>query len=216
MTIRVSVVWMLFRRRKKADLYERLRLWLWPRRSFARSVSYISKRILRLSATPHAIAAGFAAGVFASFTPYIGLHIVITVVICYLVAGNVVSGLLGTLVGNPLTAPLIWASTYGSGYWLLKGQTPKGEAPTFLLDRLFHLDMGVLWDALIALWEPVLKPMTLGAFVVGIPVSLLFYFSVRWATIEFQERRRKHLADRATKRREKARLDLVGTIVAGE
>ena len=68
---------MLFRRRKKADLLERARTFFWPRRSFLRSAQYFIKRVLRLSATPHAIAAGVAAGVFASFTPFLGFHFVI-------------------------------------------------------------------------------------------------------------------------------------------
>ncbi|TIN70311.1 MAG: DUF2062 domain-containing protein, partial [Mesorhizobium sp.] len=41
---------MLFRRRKPDGLYERVRTYLWPRRSFSRSLQYFSKRILRLKA----------------------------------------------------------------------------------------------------------------------------------------------------------------------
>lgn len=200
---------MLFRRRKKADIWEQARIWLWPRRSFSRSINYIRKRVLRLSATPHAIAAGFAAGVFASFTPYLGFHIIITIAVCYLIAGNMVSGVMGTFVGNPLTAPLIWGSTYEAGYMLLKGSHPKGEVPSFLFEKLLHLDITVLW-------EPLLKPMTLGAFVVGIPVSIAFYFAVRWATVEFQARRRERLAARAVSRAAKIRAKSGAAMVPGE
>ncbi|HMM65076.1 MAG TPA: DUF2062 domain-containing protein, partial [Mesorhizobium sp.] len=38
---------MLFKRRETESLWERLRVWLWPRRSFSRSLQYFSKRILR-------------------------------------------------------------------------------------------------------------------------------------------------------------------------
>ena len=48
---------MLFRRRKPDGFLERVRTYLWPRRSFSRSLQYFSKRILRLKATPHAVAA---------------------------------------------------------------------------------------------------------------------------------------------------------------
>ena len=51
---------MLFRRREPEGVWERFRTALWPRRSFTRSVQYLVKRVLRLTATPHAIAAGVA------------------------------------------------------------------------------------------------------------------------------------------------------------
>ena len=78
---------MLFKRRQKAGLGERVRLVLWPRRSFSRSLQYFAKRVLRLRATPHAGAAGVAAGIFASFFP-LGLHVVIAMVVAWLVAGG--------------------------------------------------------------------------------------------------------------------------------
>jgi uncharacterized protein len=199
---------MLFRRRKKADIWEQARIWLWPRRSFSRSINYIRKRVLRLSATPHAIAAGFAAGVFASFTPYLGFHMITAFAICYIVAGNLVSAAMGTFVGNPLTAPLIWGSTYETGYWVLKGSHPQGEVHN-MLGKLLHGDF-------VALWDPLLKPMTVGAFLVGIPVSLLFYFAVRWATVEFQARRRERLAARAVSQAAKIRAKSGAAMVPGE
>ena len=55
---------MLFGRKVPAGLAERVRTSLWPRRSFWRSGKYFAKRALRLSASPHAIASGVAAGVF--------------------------------------------------------------------------------------------------------------------------------------------------------
>ena len=49
---------MLFRRRTRESLWQRFRVHMWPRRSLSRSLQYFWKRILRLRATPHAIAAG--------------------------------------------------------------------------------------------------------------------------------------------------------------
>ena len=86
---------MLFKSRKPAEFWERLRIWFWPRRSFWRSAKYFSKRILRLRATPHAIAAGVAAGVFASFFP-LGVHFIIAAAVAWLFAGNLVAAALGT------------------------------------------------------------------------------------------------------------------------
>lgn len=96
---------MLFRRRNPDGFFERLRTYMWPRSSFSRSPQYFSKRILRLNATPHAVAAGVAAGVFASFFP-VGFHFAIAAVLCGLIAGNLAAAALGAVVfGNPLTFP---------------------------------------------------------------------------------------------------------------
>ena len=77
---------MLFRRREPEGVWERFRTALWPRRSFTRSVQYLVKRVLRLTATPHAIAAGVAAGVFASWMPFLGFHFVIAAALAFVLA----------------------------------------------------------------------------------------------------------------------------------
>ena len=53
---------MLFRRRHPEAWFVKVRTAMWPRRSWSRSLAYVFKRIIRITATPHAIAAGVAAG----------------------------------------------------------------------------------------------------------------------------------------------------------
>src|SRR5690606_27489557 len=97
---------MLFRRREAESFLERLRVHLWPRRSWSRSTRYVVHRVRRLSATPHAVALGFAAGVFVSATPFIGFHMVLAALTAWIIGGSIVAAILGTFVGNPLTYPL--------------------------------------------------------------------------------------------------------------
>ena len=80
---------MLFRRRTPPRLSEKIRVWLWPRRNWKRSSRYISHRLRRLRATPHAIALGCATGVFASFTPFLGGHFVLAGVLAWLTRGSI-------------------------------------------------------------------------------------------------------------------------------
>jgi hypothetical protein len=110
---------MLFRRRQPAALSNRLRVALWPRHSWSRSARYFAKRVLRLSGSPHAVAAGVAAGVFASFTPFLGFHFIIGIAIAFLIGGNFLAAALGTAFGNPITFPIIWATTYKVGGLIL-------------------------------------------------------------------------------------------------
>nr|WP_315919533.1 DUF2062 domain-containing protein [Mesorhizobium sp. SP-1A] len=184
---------MLFRRRETESLWERLRVWLWPRRSFSRSLQYFSKRILRLNASPHAVAAGVAAGIFASFFP-LGLHFIIAAVICWVVAGNLVAALLGAAVGgNPLTVPLLWGASWETGKLVMHRHLPAHGAPVDLGGMMQHLSFQQLW-------KPILEPMAIGATLLGIIFGLICYALTRWAMNVFREQRRRRRAERAHSR----------------
>jgi len=184
---------MLFKRRKTLGFWGRVKAFFWPRKSFWRSAPYYTKRILRLSATPHAIAAGVAAGVFASFLPYLGFHFLIAGLLAWLMRGNLVASAIGTAIGNPFTFPFIWASTLAAGRLILHGNQPDSIAPLQLVGALTHLDF-------IHVWEPLLKPMTIGALPVGGAVAVVFYLMTSWATAAFRDARRKRLGERARSR----------------
>jgi uncharacterized protein (DUF2062 family) len=182
---------MLFKRRIAESTWARFRVWLWPRRSFSRSLQYFSKRVLRLKATPHAVAAGVAAGVFASFFP-LGLHFIIAAVICWLIAGNLVAALIGAAVGgNPLTVPILWGASWETGKLILHRHVTEGppaHLSTMMHDMSFH-----------QLWGPVLEPLAIGAVPLGLLFGLVFYCITRWAMVAFREQRRKRLAEKAAR-----------------
>lgn len=171
---------MLFRRRTAESLFERLRVFLWPRRSWARSTRYVIHRVRRLSATPHAVALGFAAGVFVSATPYVGFHMLMASAVAWIIGGSIVSAILGTFIGNPLTYPLFWVSSYEVGHLILGGGPHK--APLDLWDGDFQSSLDQIW--------PLLKPMTLGAMPIGLALGALAYILVKPAVNAYQHRRR--------------------------
>ena len=178
---------MLFKRRKKPQLGERVRVALWPRHSWSRSARYVAKRILRLSASPHAVAAGVAAGVLASITPFIGLHFILGFLIAFLIGGNMIAAALGTFFGNPLTFPLIWASTFRIGSSIL-GTKTDGFDSAEVLDQA----MTQSFDTLV----PLIKPMLVGALPLGLPMAVTVYVLVFMAVRGHQNRRRRHLSER--------------------
>lgn len=200
---------MLFGRRTPADWREKLRIAVWPRRSWSRSVRYLAKRVLRLTASPHAIAAGIAAGVFASCTPYMGFHFLLAFAVAYLVAGNFIAAASGTFFGNPITFPFIWASTYATGNLILTGSPGANGGPaqalrSFAEADFLHLGFSGVWELVLSIWEPVLKPMTVGAIPIGTAVALFAYVLTRWAAVAFQISRRKLLAEKARQLKERA------------
>lgn len=182
---------MLFRRKHPEQFWQRLRVALWPRRNWWRSAQYISKRVLRLSASPHVVAMGFAAGVFASFTPFIGFHFVICFAIAYLMGGNMIAAALGTWVGNPITFPFIWFYTYKFGNLLLHGHE-GALSMREVSGQLLHLSFGNLVE--------LLKPMTLGGFMAGVPVAVISYFIIRRLVFVYQRSRLAIIARRTEKR----------------
>lgn len=183
---------MLFRRRQPISRLTKLRELFWPRRGFIRSFQYLSKRILRLSATPHAIAAGVVAGVVSSWTPFIGLHFLLAFAIAYLIAGNMVAAAIGTAFGNPLTFPLIWASTWEVGHRLIGKGDPVSESVD--LEKKFSV------SGIESMWHPILKPMLVGAIPLAAISGVIIYCVIYFAVAKFQARRRERLAERARAR----------------
>jgi uncharacterized protein len=180
---------MLFRRRETESLLAKLRVHLWPRRSWGRSSRYIVYRLRRLSDTPHAVALGFAAGAFIAVTPFLGTHMVLAALLAWVIGGSVVAALLGTFVGNPLTYPALWYSTYEVGNLMLGGGAAK---------QRIDLSGGIFQTSLDQLW-PILKPMTLGSVPVGLALAALSYVLVKPTVDAYKHRRRRKLELRASR-----------------
>jgi uncharacterized protein (DUF2062 family) len=183
---------MLFRRRQPLSYSTKLRELFWPRKGFSRPFQYFGKRVLRLSATPHAVAAGIVAGVVSSLTPFIGFHFLIAFALAYMVSGNMLAAALGTAVGNPLTFPLIWAATWETGHRMLGKGDPMGQAVD--LEQLSHI------LSLAHIWQPVLKPMLVGAIPLA-ALSMIIIYPVTYIAVDrFQRQRRARLSARARAR----------------
>jgi uncharacterized protein (DUF2062 family) len=171
---------MLFRRREAESLLERIRVSLWPRRSWSRSSRYVLYRLQRLRASPHAVALGFSAGAFAAVTPYVGTHMILGSLLAWAFGGSILGALLGTFVGNPLTYPVFWFLSYKLGNLMLGSEATHVDID--LRQGIFHSSFEQIW--------PILKPMTLGSLPLGIAIAALCYFSVRPMVDAYQHRRR--------------------------
>lgn len=184
---------MLFRRRKPAGIADKLRSLLWPAKGFSRPFHYFRMRVMRLSASPHAVAAGVAVGIASSWTPFIGLHVIVSVLLSYLVAGDLIAAALATAFGNPLTFPFIWAATWKIGTWILgEGDPTIGH----------HLDLDHLFSNLgwADLWGPVIEPMLVGAVPPALLSGLIVYGLTFHVVRGFRQRRRLRLAEVARNR----------------
>lgn len=179
----------MFRRRHPIPLGRRVHGWLWPQMGWRRLGTYLIRRLTRLPGTPHSIATGFACGAAISFTPFLGLHTVLSVLLAFLLRGNYLAAVAGTLVGNPWTFPFIWVASDQLGHALLGGP-PLPEAfqgPHF--DALVHQLGGLIW------------PMTVGSVPLGALAGLAAYFLVARMVAAYQTGRRHRRERRRAERR---------------
>lgn len=87
----------------------------WPKIGFKRSLRYLMFRVLRIRASPYAIASGLASGAAISFTPLLGGHCILALSFSWVLRGNYAAALLGTVVGTPWTLPFMWYLSYKVG-----------------------------------------------------------------------------------------------------
>ncbi|MCX5515156.1 DUF2062 domain-containing protein [Kaistia algarum] len=181
---------MLFRRRKPLRFHQKLHHFMWPRRGWRRAVSYHGKRLMRLSGSPHSIAAGFAVGVALAMTPFVGFHYLLCFAAAFLVRGNVLAAVLGTTIGNPLTFPVIWIATYETGSLILGWFGREHTAMSFK-----EISHGLLNDSLHNIW-PIFEPMLIGSIPVAMIAAAISYGAVYYAAAAFQSARRHRVAVR--------------------
>lgn len=180
---------MIFKRREKRPLIDRLRDLVAPRKGWRRGFRYIRKRVQRLPDTPHRIALGFACGALASFTPLFTLHAFVAILIAWIVRGNLLAAAFGTIVGNPVSFPFIATVCLKFGNWLL-GRSNGVES----LDGFsFSYVQEHPWMFL----ESIFTPYLVGGALPGLICAAGFYFVLRPAIAGFQRRRREALAQRA-------------------
>ncbi len=193
---------MIFKRREKPLIVDRLREALAPRKGFWRGLDYIGKRMRRLPDSPHRIALGFACGAFVSFSPFFGFHFFIAAGVAYLVRGNVLASLFGTIVGNPLTFPFISASSLYIGRWILGRGDGKSdfEAVTDAFADAFNSAWVTMqsWfgygpsmlDGILGFLDDVFLPYLIGGILPGLVTGVICYWILGTIVAAYQERRR--------------------------
>lgn len=155
---------------------------VWPEMGWRRSLRYLLYRIGRLPGSGYAIAGGFAWGAAMSFTPFIGLHILLSAFGAWLSRCSIVAAVIGTVVGNPWTFPFIWIWLYKSGVAMGFGQ--KGvdaEAMDFsaLFGTITEATLRGDWAYIGEHAMPVLTPMLASAIPTSVIVWVTFFLLLK-------------------------------------
>jgi uncharacterized protein (DUF2062 family) len=137
--------------------------------------------LLHINDTPERTAAAFALGVFLGFSPFLGFHTVLGILLAFLFSLNRVAVLIGVYSNLPWVIAWYYASATMVGAAILRTRFPPefGER----LGELFHLSAvhGEFWREMGRLLWPLFWPYMIGsllcsAVIAGIayPVALAF------------------------------------------
>lgn len=129
--------------------------------------------ILSLDSHPGHISAGFAVGVFISFTPFIGLHTPIAIALAFLLKLNKVTCVTGSWINTPITVIPALGMSYQVGN-LLRGE-PGGA---------LELQGGLAWHSL----EKYAVSLLLGSSLVGFIAAVISYFLCYYLVVRFRAR----------------------------
>ena len=199
------ILWVtkMFRRRKPLSVLKQLRAVIWPERGFRRLFSYLIQRIIRLPGTPASIASGFASGIAASFTPFLGLHFILAGALALLLRGNVLASAIGTFFGNPWTFILIWLADYEVGLGVIHAFGYGASLHVLSIDELGAIMGNVMrflsftgnttWADLSRDIEQVFMPMLIGGTVLGVIAWISSFVLTLWAVKGWRLHRAKRL-----------------------
>jgi uncharacterized protein (DUF2062 family) len=154
------------------------------------------KHILTLDSHPGHIAAGFAVGVFISFTPFFGLHMTIAIVAAFLFRLNKLTCITGSWVNTPLTVPPFLVLSYKLGRVLL-GRPPR---------ELHIRENEMTWHYALKLVDKHGAYLLLGTSVLGLFAAFLAYFLCYYLVVRF--RRKDESLEESTREMEEVGDDL--------
>jgi hypothetical protein len=129
--------------------------------------------LLHVEDTPHRTALAFAIGVMVAFSPFLGIHMGIALLIAFVFRFNRVAMLLGTYINNPWTvAPMYVAgTTLGC---ILFGISPEGLGA---ID--WDLRGRELVSHLLVTLRPYLWPFVVGNAILGLVFGTVAYVVLR-------------------------------------
>jgi uncharacterized protein (DUF2062 family) len=150
------------------------------------------RHILHLDETPHDLARAFAAGVFVAFSPFIGLHTVMVLLLAWAFRLNKVVALTGTFVNNPWTIAFVYIGpTWVFVQFMRYLGMPIRKLNYALLEEEFRQTLELysiwqprFWTTFLNEFKPYLSPFLLGTTIAGIAASLcayvVIYFGVKY------------------------------------
>jgi uncharacterized protein (DUF2062 family) len=217
----------VFGRRVQKTRLQKVAHTFYPPGGWWRGASYIFHRLRRLPDPPHRIARGVAMGVFCSFTPFYGLHLVLAAALSFLIRGNILAALLATFVGNPITFPAIAALSVTLGHWMLgmPGTVHVQAVLAEMAHGIFEFWWNIVavftgaemrWNRLEDVFDLIFLPYLIGGLAPGMVFGILSYMITHPLVAAYQKGRVRRVKKRAQKRRNTAERPVAARSARGE
>jgi uncharacterized protein len=140
--------------------------------------------ILSLDSHPGHIAAGFAVGVFISFTPFFGLHTPLAIAAAFIFRLNKVTCITGAWVNTPITVIPILGIGYKLGRFLRGRSVNELTLPGgFTAENLEHFGKSLLTGSSVHA-----KSLILGTSILGFFAAVIAYFLCYYLVVKFRAR----------------------------
>lgn len=137
-------------------------------------------KLLKFNNSPSEIALGVAVGVFIAIMPLYGFHTIIVIIAALLIRRiNKIAILIGTNISTMLTFPFITWGSYSIGRLVSGNNYPPLQWQTF---KYFS-------------YKTVLNffyPLFIGSLILGLVLSVVFYYITFWFFIRREKRLRAH------------------------
>lgn len=146
--------------------------------------------------SPERVAAALALGVGVGFSPFIGFHFILAVVLAWIFRLSKLDTVIGSFAGNPWTLPPLYALGYRLGRLLLG--YPPVRVPPLKWERILHNDFWVAFRG--PGFAPRLASFLVGTTIIAVVAGVATYFVAR-ASLRLYHRRHPRVAARAARRR---------------
>lgn len=125
------------------------------------------------------LAAGFAVGVFFSFTPLVTLHMVLALLVALVFRFNKMTTIAGAWVNNPYTMPFVFYGCFRLGELILGIRVTPPSFESYTLETVLKAAV------------PYAAPLFLGTTIVGLAAAALGYVVVYRIAVKVKSARRK-------------------------
>jgi len=156
----------MFKRKNPLNIYSKIRIYFWPEKGFLRNFLYFWKRLIRIPDTSYSISMGFSIGIFIAFTPFFGLHFIISGIISWLLKVNIFSSIVGNFFASFISYPLM---AFGM----------------FFISNENNADG---WFNYFVYFAKTTLPIFSGILIIGLVLSFICYFLVNYVIEVFKNK----------------------------
>lgn len=132
--------------------------------------------LLHVADTPERTAAAFALGVFFGFSPFLGLHTVLGLIVAFALRLNRVAVLLGVYANMPWIIAAYYASATMFGAVILRTQLPRGGMERLVDVFELSFTQGAFWRELGTWLSPLFWPFAIGSLIGAAALAAVAYY----------------------------------------